>query len=79
VIKKSQEYCLSQETCAGFEIINSQGNNHHFIFIERWISIKEHQNSLSLLMNNDEFVASLAVFTSEPIIEYFYTVYLFTV
>lgn len=71
VIKKNQELCLSLEICTGFEVFKSQTDIHHFSFIERWDSMKIHKAHLSELMSNDEFVASLDVFTSGPKIEYF--------
>ena len=71
VIKKSQDYCLSLEICTGFEVFKSQTDIHKFSFVERWNSMENHKDFLSELMNNDEFVASLDVFTSGPKIEYF--------
>ena len=71
IIKKSQELCLSMEGCTSFEVLQSQGNDHRFSFIERWVSTDIHKAFLEQLMSNEEFVKSMEVFTSGPNIEYF--------
>lgn len=71
IIRKSQALCLSTAGCSGFEILQSQDNQHRFSFIERWDSIGIHKAFLQQLMSNEEFIKSMDVFISGPHIEYF--------
>jgi len=71
LIKKSQQLCLSMDECTGFEIFQNKTDIHKFLFVERWQSIEIHQAFLSELMKNDDFVIAMAVFTSQPKIEYY--------
>jgi len=52
-------------------VFQSQSDKHKFSFVERWSSIEKHKAFLEKLMNNKEFEAKMAVFTSGPDIEYF--------
>jgi quinol monooxygenase YgiN len=71
VIKKSQSLCLALDECSGFEVLQSQEDEHRFIFIEQWVSVQWHKDFLEKLMSDEAFIESLQVFTSGPSIEYF--------
>ena len=73
VITKSQAYCQSVEGCQGFEVLRSKQDALHFILIERWASVEEHEALLASLMSNEEFVRSIEVFARGPEIQYFET------
>jgi len=71
VIKRSQEHCLSLDSCSGFDLYQNQKDSHHFHFVEQWASVEKHKEFLSTLMSDPNFIASLDAFTSAPNIEYF--------
>jgi len=71
VIRRSQEHCLSLDSCNGFDVYQNQKDIHRFHFVERWTSVEEHTEFLSGLMSDPSFIASLEAFTSTPDIEYF--------
>ena len=43
IMEKSQEFCLSVDSCSGFEILQCQDDDHKFSFIERWSSTEAHK------------------------------------
>jgi len=71
IIRASQTLCLSTNGCTGFEILQNRDEVHKFSFIERWDSIEIHKTFLEQLMNNQDFIKSMEIFTSGPVIEYY--------
>ena len=71
VLKGSQEHCLTVEGCEGFEVLQSQRDEHRFTFIERWASVEQHKALLSEIMGSDTFEENMKAFQSGPDIAYY--------
>lgn len=70
-IRKTQQYCLSLAGCTGFEVLQSQADQHRFIMIERWKSLEEHKQVLQSLMSSPDTAEVMKLFSAGPNIEYF--------
>lgn len=66
-----REYCLSQNICTRFDIMQSREDKTHLTFIEEWNSVTDHNNFLTTLMETRRYNEMTGLFVSGPAIEYF--------
>lgn len=71
LMKRSQTACQGIEACEAFEILESDGDPHHFVLVETWRSVGDHKQFLEGLLSDPKFREEIKIFDSGPDIEYF--------